>query len=62
MVARILLEIDLVASQPNSISELAESVADVSLDAVAKEVPPPPRHTHKLGRCETAETVAITIA
>ena len=36
-------------SQPNIISEMAESFAKVVPDAVAKEPPPPPRRTHKLG-------------
>ena len=49
--------------QPNSISEMAESFTKVILDAVEAEVPPPPRRTHKLGWCETAETsAAFTIA
>ena len=37
---------------------MAESLAKVVLDAVAKEVPPPPRRTHKLGWRESAETSA----
>ena len=37
---------------------MAESFAKVVLDAVAKEVPPPLRRTHKLGWCESAETSA----
>ena len=48
-------------SQPNNIiSEMAESesFADAILDAVAKYVPPPPRHSHKPGWCKTAETSA----
>ena len=39
---------------------MAESLAKVVLDAVAKEVPPPPRRTHKLGWCESAETSAAS--
>ena len=45
-------------SQPGSTSEMVEYVAEVILDAVVKEAPPPPRHTHKLGWCESAETAA----
>ena len=42
---------------------MAESLTKVILDAVEAEVPPPPRRTHKLGWCETAETsAAFTIA
>ena len=37
---------------------MAESFTKVILDAVEAEVPPPPRRTHKLGWCETAETSA----
>ena len=37
---------------------MAESLAKVGLDAVAKAVPPPPCRTHKLGWCESAETSA----
>ena len=49
--------------QPNSISEMAESFTKVIIEAVKADVPPPPRRTHKLGCCETAETsAAFTIA
>ena len=37
---------------------MAESLAKVVLDAVAKELPPSPRRIHKLGWCEPAETSA----
>ena len=49
---------------PTAVSlDTAESFTKVILDAVEAEVPPPPRRTHKLGWCETAETsAAFTIA
>ena len=47
----------------NSISEMAESFTKVVVHAVEAELPPPPRRTHNLGWCETAETTAaFTIA
>ena len=61
--ARIIFKLPDLPSQPNSISEMAESFTKVILDAVEPEVPPPPRRMHKLGWCETAETTAsFTIA
>ena len=60
---RILSNLPFLPSQPNIISEMAESFDDAILDAVAKDVPPPPRHSHKSGWCETAEiSAAIQIA
>ena len=58
VMTRILSKLPFLPPQPNSISEMAESFADIILDAVAKEVPPPPRRTHKLGWCENAQTAA----
>lgn len=58
VVARVLSKLPFLPSQPKSISEMAESFADAILDAVAKDVPPPPRHSHKPGWCETTETSA----
>ena len=58
MVARIIPKRPDLPLQPNSISEMAESLAKVVLDAAAKEVNPPPRRSHKLAWCESAETSA----
>ena len=58
VVEQILSKLPSLLSQPNSISEMAESLAKVVLDAIAKEVPPPPRRTHKLAWCASAETSA----
>ena len=44
--------------QPNINPEMTESVADTIIVEVAKKVPPSPRHSHKPGSCETAETSA----
>ena len=62
-VARIISKITDIPLQPNSISEMAESFTKVIFNAVEAAVPPPPRRTHKLGWCETAETsAAFTIS
>ena len=37
---------------------MAESFAKVVHDGVPNEVLPPPRRTHKLGWCESAQTAA----
>ena len=59
---RIIFELPDLPLQHDSSSEMAESFTKVILDAVEAEVPPP-RRTHKLGWCETAETsAAFTIA
>ena len=57
--ARVLSKPPLLPPQPDSIfSDMAESFADAILDVVAKDVPPPPRHSHKPGWCETAQASA----
>ena len=48
MVEQILSLLPSLPSQLNSVSEMAVSIAKDVLDAVAEEVPPPPRRTHKL--------------
>ena len=58
VVEQILSTLQSLPFQPNRISEMADSLANVVLDAVAKEVPPPPRRIHKLGWYESAETAA----
>ena len=63
VVARIISKLPDLPLQPNSISEMAESFTKVIIDAIEAEVPSPPRRTHKLVWCETAETsAAFTIA
>ena len=58
VVKQILSKLPSIPSQPRSTYDMAESLAKVVLDAVAKDVPPPPRRTHKVGWCEFAETSA----
>ena len=45
-------------TQPDIISEMAESCTEILLDSAEAEVPPAPRRNPKLGWCESAETLA----
>ena len=57
-VEQILPKLPSLTSQARSVSEMAESLATVVVDAVAKTLSPPPRRTPELGCCESEETVS----